>query len=316
MVHTSMSMHHGRGTIALAVLMALVPAAGSAASPDASASPVPRVQPVVRVLDPGAEPRAELRYRYPDNAVVYMTMDMDMRVGLVMDDGSDLTEVATIAELPTMTFVARFSTGDVAPDGSVRSEFEYVETSVDGDLDDPVASTLAVELRKMEGISGWSVNDARGGTLDSGFDDLDDLDPALRAAFEDAERTMDQISAPLPLEPVGVGARWELTMDVVTGGAPTTQTARYTLVERDGDRYSIALEVTQTGEPGPMELQGTTLDVLEMRTNGTGSTRGSLDEIIPRIEMDNEMLLTIDNGGTPTTTVTTLRMFVGPTAAP
>ncbi|MDH3622664.1 MAG: hypothetical protein OEQ49_02230 [Myxococcales bacterium] len=53
-------------------------------------------------------------------------------------------------------------------------------------------------------------------------------------------------TVPLPVEPVGVGAVWEVRRSVRLWSAWVTQVTRYELVDRMGDRFRVKIEVQQS----------------------------------------------------------------------
>ncbi len=69
---------------------------------------------------------------------------------------------------------------------------------------------------------------------------------------------------PLPHEPVGIGAVWEVRRALRIWSARITQVARYELKDRDGDRFRVAITIHQTAEPQTADLN----PKLEMHVRG------------------------------------------------
>jgi len=69
---------------------------------------------------------------------------------------------------------------------------------------------------------------------------------------------------PLPLEPVGIGAVWEVRRPLRIWSARVTQVARYELKDRQGDRFRVAITIHQTAAPQTADLNPR----LEMHVRG------------------------------------------------
>ncbi|MEZ4404113.1 MAG: hypothetical protein R3B06_29090 [Kofleriaceae bacterium] len=78
---------------------------------------------------------------------------------------------------------------------------------------------------------------------------------ALAAADELAQRWL-AFAVPLPSEPIGVGARWQVDSILRQGGTYLSQTARYRLTAVDGERLTVEVELDRLGEPQPIGLAG------------------------------------------------------------
>jgi hypothetical protein len=69
---------------------------------------------------------------------------------------------------------------------------------------------------------------------------------------------------PLPLEPVGIGAVWEVRRPLRIWSAYVTQVARYELKDRQGDRFRVEITIHQTAAPQTADLNPR----LEMHVRG------------------------------------------------
>ncbi|MCY7417972.1 MAG: peptidyl-prolyl cis-trans isomerase [Chloroflexi bacterium] len=306
----------------LAVTAASPPPSGSAPSGSLPSGSLPSGSPSstaqVVLLDAGAEPRSELRYHYSSGDAMTMSMDMQMTVDVAVEGVA-----VPPTELPPMHFGAAMQFGDVSPSGVARYEFRYTAAGVvdPGGATAEVVDAIDAGLAGMVGVTGWAVVDDRGATLDGGFAGLDSLDPSIRSMLEGSQRTITEMSAPLPLEAVGVGGRWALEQHVHTSGIVVDQTANYTLEERTADTLRLSLAITQAAAPGPIELPGlpagTTADLKEYTGRGTGSMVITPGELIPVSELTLESRNVIAAGGSQVTTDTTVTFRIAPgTAGP
>ncbi len=69
---------------------------------------------------------------------------------------------------------------------------------------------------------------------------------------------------PLPREPIGIGAAWEVRRPLRIWSARVTQVTRYELVDRDGDQFRVAISVQQRAAPQTADLN----PKLEMHVRG------------------------------------------------
>ncbi|MBX3030178.1 MAG: hypothetical protein KF809_08445 [Chloroflexi bacterium] len=301
---------------ALATSVALLPTTGVAVSPDASpsANPTRGDVPVVTLLDPGAEPRAELRYRYPSNADVAMTIDIDMEVRFEID-GSDSQTI----DIPTVRMVALLRTGQVAADGSVRYEFEYTDMGALGDPAHPAVVAMREQFSALRGLSGWALVDDRGATLDGGIDALPFLDPTLQAPVEEWGTWVRQASAPLPAERVGVGARWQVDLRLQSQGIPIRQTMVYTIDALDGEELQLSVAVVPSAESGPISLPTApdlAIEILEVTGSGSGIMALSLSGLVPTSEARTNVRVQVEFSDLRMTTTTDANVRIRPGAEP
>lgn len=59
---------------------------------------------------------------------------------------------------------------------------------------------------------------------------------------------------PLPREPVGLGAVWEVRRPLRIWSARVTQVTRYELIDRQGDQFRVAISIQQTAAPQVADL--------------------------------------------------------------
>ena len=69
-------------------------------------------------------------------------------------------------------------------------------------------------------------------------------------------QSFESMTAPLPDEPIGLGARWEVITRVANGGADLVQDATYTLKARDGDKASLGVVVVQLAARDTVQAPG------------------------------------------------------------
>jgi hypothetical protein len=265
-------------------------------------------QPVVRVLDYGAEPRQAIRYEFTAGAVDHGTMTLSMQP-------STSGQSAPALAMPTMKVPVTIKTTEVHPDGSARYEMEMGAIEIADDNGDAggagaaLRQVLVAGLGSMAGAKQWARVDARGTTLDGGLDLPSSggngaLAQALSMVTGSLQGQMQQLSAPFPFEPVGVGARWEVTTSTQLPGVNAEQNAEYTLVARDGNTVEIemtlghgSIQSAAAATDLPARAQAEIDDQPE-RTGG-GRLRIDLGSILPNgeIEVSAPSRLQVVQGG-------------------
>jgi hypothetical protein len=87
------------------------------------------------------------------------------------------------------------------------------------------------------------------------------FDGEERAGIERVASILRQLPVPLPEEPVGVGAVWEVTETVELLGSRTIQTVRYQLTGREGNRLEIRISSAEAAPPEEILTLGAGSDV-------------------------------------------------------
>lgn len=238
--------------------------------------------PEINLIDAGAAPRNELRYQFQEGYSGRMAMDMNISIGMSMA-GQQVPATA----IPTVRMIMALRTTEVAADGSARFEFETSSVEMlDGSGGDPaLAGAIETALGQAGGISGWYRLDTRGRTLEAGFNLADGIDPNLSQITDSIEQSMQQMSAPLPAEPVGVGAHWQVAGTLDAGVMTLSQTADYVLTARNGDDVQMDITMTQSAPRQAMAVPGMPPEVEAMieslESTGTGTMSVNLRTLIP-----------------------------------
>ena len=304
----------------LSVLITAVMLVTTASAVFGQTPEAPADQPVVRLVEPGAEPRQELRYQFQVGHTETLTMDMGMRMSMSMA-GQVMPEVA----LPTMRMAMTITTTEVTPDGLAR--FDFAMTSADvldtPDADPMVVAQLNASMAQIVGLSGWAQVDSRGYTLDGAINLPPDADPSLAQLMDSLEQSIHQMSAPLPAEPVGVGGSWEVTTSLDTGGFAVDQTAGYVMTALEGTTAAFNVTMNQVAGSQPMEMPGlppgAVVNLDSLSSTGTGTMSVDFTSLVPTstLVMSTEMVATISAQGETHTMNMTMGIDVAiqPTAA-
>lgn len=257
--------------------------------------------PKVTVRDAGAEPRKPLRYALTKDSKQTLTMSMQMTMRqMVM--GMQVPET----RLPTMQMVMDMHITDVHSNGDANYEFHLSQANV---LQEPGDNPMMVNqmkksLSSMVGLKGTATLTSRGFTRDVKLDVPANADAAVRQQIESMRQSMNQFSAPLPEEPVGKGAKWDVDAEMTSGGITARQRTSMTIENIEGDAIDLNVAITQTADeqdvknpdfPANMKVRLTS-----MTSKGTGKTKLRLSQSVPSqaevtTESDQTLLLTGQN---------------------
>jgi hypothetical protein len=266
-----------------AVVVATVVTVSLPARGQEQQQPAPDTQPTVRLLNAGQGAKRELRYQFQGMQAQNMAMDMTMAMETKMG------EFQQKMEMPTMRMVMQVTPGQRTND-ELTYQFELVETSVaEGGTAPPmVAQAMRTSLAGTRGMKGTVVIDSRGVTKSVDMQLPAGVDPQVQQQMENMKQSLAQMSAPLPIEPVGVGAQWEVTMPIRTPMFSINQVAGYTLQSMDGDQLVLAATIRQDAPRQQIQQPGMPPEVkimLEsMQSTGTGTTKADLSRLVPQAQ--------------------------------
>lgn len=235
--------------------------------------------PEVTVLEPGAEPRVELRLEIPDGLSEVMVATQGQSIVQVFDGESGPDLGATVTEITTDLTAEEVD--DLLEIASIVSDAVVV------DAPDAQARTLTeAGLASVVGVETITVLDERGRALDIEVLNLDALDPALAAEIEQTG-TSDQLQVPLPEEAVGVGATWEVVQQIPAAGLELEQVLVYELVAVDLPIIELKVTGTQSVPAGAvLEAQGTEATVVSWQLDIDGTMTQDLSTMVPTSSVD------------------------------
>lgn len=288
-----------RSTAAVAAFLAVFTAGIGRAA--AGPGPASGTAPTVVLLEPGKNPRAPLRYSLPASFKKKMGMTMGMGMDMVISGQS------VNMRLPPMRIEMSLSVIGKVGDREARCKFEVTRADLlpGGDKKlEGMRPQLVASLKKMVGTSGTMIMDDRGVVRDMQLSLPADLDPQTRQAMESTGQAMSQLSSPLPEEPVGVGARWQVDQLIETNGLKLKQKAVFQLVSIKGKKGKVKTTITQTADPQVANLPGLPAgfkaDLLSH--SGAGSGAGDLDlaQLVPAsftIGVKTDTSMKVSGGG-------------------
>ena len=256
--------------------------------------------PAVELLTAGDAPRRELRYELSPGASERVTIDLDMEMAVALGDVP-----SPPVQLPRMQMVLDLRVDEAVGDDGARYSFELSEArTLDSDGVDPtVLRAIERGLADTIGTRGTAVVDARGFNRQSRVDIPEGAPPETRQMMETTAQQMEQLAAPLPAEPVGEGARWEVVQHLEQNGVALVQTSVMTLESLDDDSGTISTSIRQTADPQTVEMPGAmagaSAELVELRSRGDGEFRFDLSRLMPlraTMRSESETRFEIDVG--------------------
>lgn len=268
--------------------------------------------PQVRLVAPGAEPRAVLRYVFKkgDKGRLSLTTDMTMRMGIHADASEESAPLPPPQKTPAVALGFSLTIAAVDADGTALVNAVYEAAKATGGTP---AANAAVE-KSLAGIGGSTISyrvTASGRVSDVVLK----LDPALqgpaREAMENTAASSSDLATPLPEVPVGVGATWFVDSRVASGGLDLFRRTKTTLDavagvgERTGPRITVRQQVA-TVAASPVanlaklrQLTNASATLTEFSSRATGTTRQGLTRVTDllgkaHVDVENRMRVTTE----------------------
>ncbi len=204
-------------------------------------------------------------------------------------------------KFPGMKMVFQVEVVEAVGD-AVRYQFELIDTGLTdtGGADPTLVKMAGAGLKKAIGLRGSAVVDKLGHIRDGALEIPAGLDPNMRVMMESMKSSMEQLSSPLPAEPLGDGARWELKQTLAQAGVSLEQVTTYALsTTKKGERV-LTGEIRQRADRQDVELPGVEkAELIELEATGKSELKLDLGRLAPRegtveIESKSQLEITVD----------------------
>ncbi len=255
------------------------------ASLAASASADETAPPQVTLLSAGSGKKAPLRYQPVAGFTQTLTMTMDMQLAMALRTVPGAAETPLPrARLPKTRFTLELRVAEVATDGTVTLEYRYrsFEVLADPEVAPAVLEATSKSLAELSGVTGRMVVSDRGFVEEHRLDLPAGLSPEAKQSLKSIKRSMGQMAAPLPQEPVGKGARWQVKTAVEINGAVLDMVSIAELTERKGKRAKVKTAIEQTSGRQDLELNGIKSQLVSALFTANGSSLVDLGALAPR----------------------------------
>lgn len=269
--------------------------------------------PQVELLNPGVEPRQELRLKPAINVkeTSVMTVKMDMEIS-----ASGRSSPGDKIPTSVMTFETKVTKID--PNGDIHYEFAYTNSDIAGDTGNtpPAArDAMGSALKSMVGVKGSFIMDNRG--FHKGGDIIlpEGSDNNLKQMVGQMSKSLEQLASPLPAEAVGKGAKWRVSSSSDFSGMNVNDIATYELDSWQDGVVSMSVSIEQQASPqnitSPLLPAGTTLTLKSFSSQGRGKVTGRLDKLIPfrsTVSISSNSEMSAKNAGSSEESTITTKM--------
>lgn len=241
--------------------------------------------PQVTLLAAGSGKKAPLRYQLQAGATQTLTMTMDMQLAMSLRSEPGAAEMPMPrSRLPKTRITLELRVIEVAADGDASLEVRYrrFEVLPDPEVAPAVIAATSKNLAELSGLAGYMVVSNRGFVRQHRLDLPANLSSEAKQSLKNIKRSMDQVAAPLPEEPVGKGARWQVKTAVELNGAVLDMVSVVELKERKGKRVKIKAAIEQTGGRQDLELGGVKSQLVSAALKATAQNLIDLGSLAPR----------------------------------
>jgi hypothetical protein len=272
-------------------------------------------RPVIRLLDPGAEPRIAAAYSFTKGTAKPLQMAMDVEMGM---EAGELK--VPPSKMPRMLLVFDFKSGDKSgTEWPIEGTLTKISLDPQGPQQEQVAGLLRPQLGAVQGLGMSYFLDERGRTREVKVKLPPTLPPIADQMMSGLTQSVESMTSPLPEEAVGVGAKWEVMARIVANGADLLQVTTYTLEKRDGQVLSLDTVVRQfaakdTVTPPGMP-PGASARLTSYKCQGTGNPVFDLGDVAPssgsvnvNTAMDIEIKMDVEGKAEKQTTSVTTKM--------
>lgn len=241
----------------------------------------------VTLLEPGAEPRAALRYKLAPGAryTVTQTRQGVSRVAASLAAGSAIRQEGP-EYIPRTVLTLEIVIREVRPSGDYAFDITITDARAEDDGNAPPSAVRIAtgELQLLKGLAGRGVINDRGMLSQVEFTLPADAKQVLRDVFRDTAILPTESVMTLPAEPVGAGAVWQVDSEVSAPRLRYLVSSRLTLQSFDAEAgvAKVVSETEQSAGNQPMLgripglVNGATVQIRSMLLTGAGDTTASL----------------------------------------
>ncbi|HEX6739371.1 MAG TPA: hypothetical protein VF310_13925 [Vicinamibacteria bacterium] len=249
--------------------------------------------PRVKLLAPGKAPLRALRYSAKEGQAGAMTMSLIMSMEMSL-----ASQALPAQNIPEVRYGLAYKVTKVEPQGDIRYEFELKDPQVVAGVGvaPMVLDTMKAAMDKMRGLRGHAVVTSRGLVREADVQEPEGADAQLRQMLDGMRQSMNQLAAPFPEEPVGVGARWETALRITQNSITLDQVTVSDLASLEGDSGKLQITLTQKADPQKVQPKnmppGAYLNLASLDSTGSGETAFDLRQLVPvkaEIKMHSEM---------------------------
>jgi hypothetical protein len=257
------------------VSTSLVLALGAACG-GAQRAPEVKVEPALKIIDAGAEPRQRLQYGLTAHVPERMEVTFKLRLNTSYANNNGFKTGHQSAELPTIKYVYRIEVTSVGADGTatVNAALDDI-AALDEVAEPPVRKMVDREIQALNGWQGsWQLT-PRGRLSDFSMT-APKASAKQRTYLSGLATAIQQTSVLFPDEPVGVGATWQVTSQHTISGVTWQRTTTFQLKALTDSTATIDAQYAMRAGPQALSVEP---NVTTQLTSGTSS--GNVELTVP-----------------------------------
>ena len=259
----------------------------------------------LKLLGAGAEPRKSLRlHPTPGDK---QTLHLSGKVALETKMGGDQPPPMKLPAITTaMDMTEDITVKEVSAKGDITYELTLGDVSFGSEPAAGAAQPARAKksaLPALKGLSATCTVSSQGLSKSVEFTAPPGTDPQARLFMDQMKDVASQVAVPLPEEPVGVGAKWEVKTPIKTRGISLDQTASYELVAVEGEHLKIKSTTTQRGANQKMDnpiMPNMKVDLTKWAGKGTSELQVDTGKLMPSsgtTESHSEIGMSLNLGG-------------------
>lgn len=255
----------------------------NAQSPPAVRSAVTTTNsPKTELLTAGAEPRRELKFRPAVNSKQTMTMTMGMSMEMTIGE----TPIPK-TPIPKMVLKIDSIVQQVDPSGDIHCSFGYsdIRAIADKETSPQVFAAMQKSLKSMVGTKIDLVMGSNGQLKSKNLKLPKNLDPTIKQSLSQLDRSMEQLSTPLPSEKIGLGAKWRVQNSLQVSGIKFDRSATYEVVALDDTGMTVKTTISQSAPPQALPMPEAAKDakgqITALVSSGEGQSQIRFDSLLP-----------------------------------
>jgi hypothetical protein len=255
----------------------------------------------LELLDAGAAPRQEIKFRPLANSQQTMTMTMGMSMDMVFGE-TPLPKT----NLPKIVIKLDLKVGKIEPSGDINYSFSYGDIQAIATKDTPADSTAAIQnrMKTLTGLRGDIVMGSDGRVKSQKLTVPKTLDPTLKPTLDQLTKSVEQMSTRLPSQAVGLGAKWQTANSLTVSGIQLNQSSTYEVVAIDARGMTVKYKISQSAPPQNIVVPGAAATSSKIRLDsldsaGEGTYVVMFDSLLPTsgkssIVTDSKLSVQID----------------------
>jgi hypothetical protein len=225
----------------------------------------------LELLDAGAEPRQEVKFRPLANSKQTMTMTMGMSMDMAMGE-TPLPKT----NIPKIVIKIDLTVGEVEASGDIHYSFSYTDLNAIADNKTSPELTAAIQksFNTLKGIRGDLVVSSTGQVKSQKLILPKTIDPMTKQTLDQFTKSIEQLSTRLPSNAVGLGAKWQTTHSVTMAGLQLSQAATYEVIAIDARGMTVKCKVAQSAPPQDLLVPGAAANGAKIKLDSLNSSGG------------------------------------------